>query len=94
MNLYLNNRIYYILTNEISDHTRTDQDAEKSVGTAALQAFLHLSVMLPPNRFRQLLEQAFYCTHHNTQEKVTLTNCSLLSDHMCSKEPPLILFKF
>lgn len=56
-----------------------------------LQAFLPPNVMLPPNRLRQLLDQALelqtlYCTHHNTQDKVTLDNCSLLSDHICSKD--------
>lgn len=56
-----------------------------------LQAFLPPNVMLPPNRLRQLLDQALelqtlYCTHHNTHDKVTLDNCSLLSDHLCSKD--------
>ncbi|XP_050299546.1 WD repeat-containing protein 26 [Anthonomus grandis grandis] len=56
-----------------------------------LQNFLPPNVMLPPNRLRHLLEQALelqtlYCTHHNTQEKVTLGNSSLLQDHLCTKD--------
>ncbi|XP_066150934.1 WD repeat-containing protein 26 isoform X1 [Euwallacea fornicatus] len=86
---------YMMCSNNEELHERTNWKGKGKESRLALmeklQAFLPPNVMLPPNRLRHLLEQALerqtlYCTHHNTQDKVTLANVSLLSDHMCGKD--------
>lgn len=55
-----------------------------------LQSYLPPSVMLPPSRLNELLNQALElqalrCSHHNTSQGVALNNSSLLVDHCCPK---------
>lgn len=55
-----------------------------------LQSYLPPSVMLPPSRLNELLNQALElqalrCSHHNTSQGVALNTSSLLVDHCCPK---------
>lgn len=56
-----------------------------------LQAYLPPSIMLPPHRLHELLNQAVElqaqrCTLHNTAVPTNLYNVSLLNDHSCPKD--------
>nr|XP_023018233.1 WD repeat-containing protein 26 [Leptinotarsa decemlineata] len=55
-----------------------------------VQSYLPPSIMLPPNRLQELLNQALElqvlrCTHHITSEGAALPNDTLLVDHSCPK---------
>lgn len=56
-----------------------------------LQTFLPATVMLPPRRLRNLLEQAVEmqttrCSCHDMAWETNIENVSLLNDHNCSQD--------
>ncbi|CAH1960149.1 unnamed protein product [Acanthoscelides obtectus] len=77
-------------TEELRGRTNWDGKGTKSRSLLMnkLQYFFPPTVMLPPNRLRELLSQALEmqalrCNLHNTSQPVTLQNQSLLVDHCC-----------
>ncbi|XP_060532126.1 WD repeat-containing protein 26 [Cylas formicarius] len=80
-------------TEELHERTNWEGKGGKSRATLMikLQSFLPPSVMLPPSRLYELLNQALElqtlrCTHHNTSQDISLNNISLLVDHCCSND--------
>ncbi|KAJ8971443.1 hypothetical protein NQ314_000700 [Rhamnusium bicolor] len=79
-------------TEELHERTNWEGKGLKSRTTLMnkLQSYLPPSVMLPPSRLNELLNQALElqalrCSHHNTSQGLALNNVSLLVDHYCPK---------